>query len=171
MPFYNIYDEKRNKTGAIFNNKTDNMRTLDEFSLNVVLWIKILDTVVLIKNDDDTFYGIETRLYEDETSISAVERMVFEMFSIEINRMDFRIVEIKKEKNDFLDFWVCENVQELNRLIHEDDRFIKVTLEELNSLSENNKLKRNLTKRDLDNIFGTIKVAEKNKFIIKSNLY
>ncbi len=168
---HDIYNEKRERTGLKFSEKTNYMRDDDEFSLSAKVIIGMEDCILLEKSSFDRLEIITSLLLSGETSIIAVERIIYKNIGIDIDRTKARLITTKTEKNDFYDYWFYKaDGVNIKNFFSDERTIIKVNYDEFKELIEDGLFNDNIPEAAINEIFAKKEKPKVRPLIRKSNI-
>ncbi len=170
MSYHDIYGKNRERTGLKFSDKTSNLRSEDEYSLNVRGFVGFDDFVFLKRREDGILYPLTTLLQEGETSIMAFERIVYNAFGFDIFREKAKLMASKTESNDFFDYWLYREPFDYNEEDLAARNIVKVKYSQLEEIEENGEYFEVTPDKIVHEVFGIIMKPTTRPLIRKSNV-
>ncbi len=174
MSIHDIYDANKKKTGDKFSSKANDLRTPDEFSLNVIVFALFEGKILIGCNEDKTsFFTIEDLVEADESSVRAAERIIYRATGLSVEGTDLKLLTTKCLDNNFYDAWLLEldySNNDIDRVLSNDD-IIVISRDTFEKMIENNDFAQEIELSDLDLIFGEKDAKKVRPLIRKSNLY
>ncbi len=173
MSYHDIYTENRTLTGHKFSDKTDYLRSDDEFSLNVKVFIGFDDFIILKKFGEENveFDTYTERLLEGESSVYCAKRFLSHELSIEVDTNKLKIFATRIKNNDIIDYWVYRAAVDFEKILEENDDLVVVKKDVFEQMLEQDDFKDYFTDSEINSIFDIkIKPAQR-PLIFKSNKY
>ncbi len=167
---HDIYNEKRERTGMKFSEKTEHLREDYEFSLSVKIFVGFDDYIILKVNDNGIYEPICSLLVADETSIIATERIIYYYFNFDIDREKAKLLTSKRYENNFYDYWSYRQKFDVEKVLSEFDELKKVTHDEFLQLVNEGKFAEDLAQNVINDIFGIVIRPKVRPLIRKSNV-
>lgn len=174
MSIHDIYDVNKNKTGNKFILQANHMRTKDEYSLNVFVFVVKKNKVYLLKDDETSkFYSLSDILLEDESSIDAAKRVLFSNLSIDANVFELKIFSTIISANNIIDYWLykVDDEFDLDDFANQNKKITFFDRDEFEKILERHEFDGVIDFDNLDLIFGPRNKVKRKKLIIKNNLY
>ncbi len=169
MSIHDIYDANRVKTGLKFSEKTDYLRSEDEYSLTANVFVVVDEILYLVSNEDQTkFSAIKVLLDENESSARACERLIYKNFGVEVEPKDIKIFTTKTVGNNIYDYWIfkTENI-EFETM---PDNCIRVVRDVFKEMVAKEDFIDEITEADLNVIFDDPNKVKTKKLVYKKTV-
>ncbi len=142
--------------------------------MNVNLFINFSNCIILIKDENGRFRTFSTLLLEGETSIRAVERIVYDEFKIHIDIEKTKLLSTKIFENNFFDYWkyTVESDELFEKILSQNENFVVTHIGDFHDRVEKNLLDTYVDINEIIDILGIVKKKSKTRpLVIKNNLY